>query len=416
MDNNQKASKRFEFLLVLSVVFLSMDTLIFGTNADPKAKVLLVAITGIITIYLIVCRWMKNGYYIVSRNNFSILYCLIFLLMLSQLKSIVFQGSGIEVQYLYNYIIIVFVFEVSRIVTVSSFIRKYVDVMCMLAGVAIALYIFDALDIIGRIPSIKLINRSGYRFYYFGIGAVLEHMQYYTVRAYGIFREPGVFSIYLCIALCILLFFTEKIDIKRLLLLSMAVVLTFSTAGYIIFVAEMILFTMTQTVKKSERYLKLSVFVIAFVFIVVAMGRLYNDVFGKLHTENDSLNSRTYSIVSGFMLSIKAPFLGNGWNYITNNFGEITQQTLGITNVSFTNTYLRMASTYGWIFTLIMLIKMYSFFRNNINTIRTKYPSFFSTVLFFLWLVMFSNEGMMLNPLLYMWMFSKEKNNGIESI
>lgn len=408
MNSNLKMSRRVEYICVFLMVYLSMDTLLFGTNENPYANIILVCLTGVITIILFFRRWAKTGHIVNSKRSFQRLFVLIFVLILSHIKALLLNGQGVDIQYIYNYLVIVFVYELSRTISAKAFCEKYINIMTLIAIASVLLFCVDSIGLMEKLPSLTITNASGFRYYHFGLSAMMEHVQYQIIRAYGIFREPGVYSVYLCIASGLILFFQKEVSFGKLGILSLAIILTFSTAGYIVLAAEVFLFMCLKTKSKRELYIKIFVTVIVIVFAVTAMDKIYGKVFGKLHVENESLNSRLYSIISGVDFSLKAPLLGKGWKFVSSNFEATTRQNYGIANVAFTNTYLRMAATYGWLYTAIMLKNIWCQIRSGLAYIRPHVPKALPICIFAIWLLMFSNEGMVLNPLLYIWMFERE--------
>lgn len=406
MINRLKVSNFAEYVCVFFTVYLSIDTLLFGTNVNAYARIVLVGLTAALSFFLFVRRWMKSGHIRISRKDSFTLLFMLGILMVSHLNALLFHGAGIEGQYIYNYLLIVYMFEIGQLLGLEEFCHKYVNVMTFLAGFALMLYCADVVGLAEKIPSLHMTNTAGIGFYHFGFGATMEHLPYHTIRAYGIFREPGVFAIYLGIATGLLFFFQKRLSLTKLLILSVAMIFTFSTAGYIILLAEIAIFIMMKSDNKRELCAKIVICTLLIVAFIVLEG-LYDTVFGKFHVENDSLNSRIYSVISGLDFSVISPVLGCGWEYVSNNFEAVTYDKYGIKNAAFTNTYLRMAATYGWIYTVFMAQKIYILIRNGMRG-RTRYfPVFFSVCAFLLWVVMFSNEGMVLNPLLYLWMLNR---------
>lgn len=409
MNGYREKNAKLEYFCVISFIFLSIDTLLLGTNRDSRANTILVVLTAFITIVLFIRKLITIEHLEMARREFVCVMSMLFLLMTSQIKALIINENAVENQYLYNYILIVFVYEIGQIVSLESFRTKYVNVMALLAVAAIILYVADILGILNFFPSIIVTNTGGFQYHYFGVGAMMEHMQYFAIRAYGIFREPGVFAIYLCTAIGMELFFSKEIGIAKVSILSVALILTFSTAGYIVLIALISLYFLLRVRNKREFYFKLFIVIIAIVFSAFFLDKVYNQVFGKLHVKNPSLDSRVYSIVSGLEFSIRAPLLGLGWNYVSSNFEKSTMNRYGLGGVAFTNTYLRMAATYGWIYTLIMLNNIFLFFKRALKKNRPYNSKSVALCLLMIWIIMFSNEGMVLNPLLYLWMLNEEK-------
>src|SRR5690606_563550 len=90
----------------------------------------------------------------------------------------------------------------------------------------------------------KIVNEMGQTFIYFifGGGMVRFIGRGQIFRSSSIFWEPGAFSIYICLALYFELFVIKNKSLKRIIVLILSLITTFSTTGYIVFMFMIVIF------------------------------------------------------------------------------------------------------------------------------------------------------------------------------
>lgn len=385
-------------IAVFLLTFCSMDTLLFGTNGNDRWQFYLVcallAYEGIMLLHY---------YYSEKRNlrfrsaTILVSVAFILLLVLTQIMALLNGSYAMEIQYFYHILLLVVVVTVVHLVSRSQFTDAFIDVMRVYGIAAIILFLLEKTGIAYHLPSYKMINTSGYLYYHFGLGVVAAPREYVAVRAYGIFREPGVFAIYMCVALYFELFFRKNPRFLYVVTLGIAAILSYSTAGYIALGMYTALYVLLKPSRSNKELLgKVSVVIACSLLIVFGFSEeMQKEVFGKLFVENDSLNSRVYSIIGGFTYSLQSPLWGHGWKQVINEFANYMSSAYGLTNISFTNTYIRMACTYGWLFSLLALYGVWRF-HNRVTKAKG-----LAVLLFLCWIIIFSNENFLLNPLIY---------------
>ena len=95
-----------------------------------------------------------------------------------------------------------------------------------------------------------MVNTSGMSFYNLFI-VVIPKIYYYSsimVRNFGLFREPGVYQMYIILALIIQLFIFSKPNLKITIMYILVLISTFSTTGYI----ALLLLLGTYMVKRNK--------------------------------------------------------------------------------------------------------------------------------------------------------------------
>ena len=189
-------------------------------------------------------------------------------------------------------------------------------------------------------------------------------------RNWGIFYEPGMFAFYLNLALYLLLFKSESINKKMLLFLSIALITTFSTSGYITFGLMFIALVLKNKKNSVINYMKNNKKII-FLFIVMIIGVVvffitnpnnwlfFSSKFSEIGNKSIS-NGSGYSREKAMYLALEAiklrPLTGISSSGISQFFDG---------NIS-TFTPLQWFATYGLLYGLIcnVLLLYYAIDKN----------------------------------------------------
>ena len=185
--------------MVSSILLLTLSVLIYLFNTKPLAKS-------------------------------QILNCLIILsfIMFSMVVNRSFASIDIR-----TVVIVISSYLVIQSLSYEDFLKKYTDCIMVIALFSIAAYFLYkvAPGAFGAFPR-QLWRNHSVLFVNLWLSVVPVGMQDYF-RNFGIFYEPGIFQFYLNIALLIELFSNKKINVFRVLVLTVAVITTLSTNGYI---------------------------------------------------------------------------------------------------------------------------------------------------------------------------------------
>ncbi|MCM3636545.1 O-antigen ligase family protein [Sporosarcina luteola] len=231
-------------------------------------------------------------------------------------------------------------------------------------------------------------------------------------RLFGMFRESGVFQIFLNTAIIMELFLRKgRVRFFKLSVLLAGLILTFSTPGYLATILILISYTFFSKKKISEKEKKS---IIAGVMLLVVMLLvLYfsnstfsdgiNNAWTKLTNKESSYLGRTTSIIVELKLWSEKPIFGYG---IQEGF-ELSK-TAGMETLGFymfnTSTITGLLVTFGGIFTLILVLMLLAFsLRLKTNFIG----AFLITIGIF---IMISSQLMMYNAYFYALLFISIKN------
>ena len=316
------------------------------------------------------------------------------------MTTLLVNTDGEIIKYAYNLFILIMGAFFVRFINKERFCNAFIGIVYYIALWSIVLFVLwlVAPSIVQLFPSIR--NENGIKYYYLGLGFLEDLNQGVLPRMYGIFREPGVFTCYLTLALIMQLFFLREINLKRVAIMCLASLLTFSTAAYILLLLLFVVYFAKQFFnsnphKKTIRLLLIVTIIVTVVFFVIGPEKVMSVVFNKLNVENSSRDSRFASIYANFLMFLENPIFGKGWNFVEDNFINfaVTGVYKGTHN---TNTFMKLLALYG-IFTFVGVIgALMSFF------IRESKSFIWGILITLIWIVALSNEDMTVNILLYL--------------
>lgn len=150
------------------------------------------------------------------------------------------------------------------------------------------------------------------------------------MRAYGIFREPGVYQMYVILAMLICLYIKKKF-LTDILIYSLAVLTTHSTTGYIclVLVYGVMILKMLSVKNRKTIIILLGVFAVG----LLVSPRLISNIVAKFTAtggDAHSWMSRAASFASNIYLWSKNPLLGIGMNGVAENFAYVTKNVFGL--------------------------------------------------------------------------------------
>ena len=393
-NDNQESS--IGFFSVLIILYFSQDTLLFGTNKSNTLFWLKNIVLLLLCLHLI-CK---------SANNRSTIHkksLLIFVLLsIFSLTTFILSADD-PTKYFFEILTFFTALLISTLLDFQKFKLYYVKAVLSIAIFSIfvsVIYLF-AYPILSTFPIIE--NKSGHSFYYLFFSLAMIPTPYIPYRNYGIFREPGVYAIFLAIALVFELFGGMRINIKRMSILVLTILTTLSSAGYILLILVLAVFLLTKqngVVHNRLKYLMAAFLLVAGILLLFD-DSIYNSVFDKFHSTNSSTNSRIGSIlvnVQIFFDNIKHMFFGAGYGYVEQNFKRISV-ICDIIASDNTNTILKMLAVHGIWFTLICGVMIYKFWQ------RFSRNKFLVVTLCSLFVIALSNEDIIFNLFIYILVF-----------
>lgn len=346
-------------IMTIVVIVVSDDTLLFGTNLNSSfldAKYII-----IISIFclLLIRAFVKKIH--ISVNAFLIALTMMLLLIISSALNNDFRFG-----YFYRCVLIMTGLLFTSFISFHDFAYYYDKVMRFLAIASlIGFVLFIAFDtVLDLFPLI--LNSSHMEFYNLFLTVIPKYSGGFA-RNFGIFREPGVFQMFLIIGLLFQMFVLKKSSIKVQIVYIVALVTTFSTTGYIALIFVGVLYFIKRNNFKEEKKSK-AIIIICLLLIFTYLSLFtdfiyieeYGSVFGKLTDSNSlTVGARVASVVVNLRLFLNSPIWGVGVTNVDTQFAPLAQNILGVYTIHNTNTILWQLAAYGAIFTLLWVYGIY---------------------------------------------------------
>jgi len=379
--------KYINFLLLI-IIWINEDTFMFGVNENYA----FVASKFILYAVLIVFLLFKNfkRYHLYSIIILLVLFCLI---LMTALINSDFSGG-----YIYQVMIFILSYLLVREINFKIFTKLFCIFIYYLSLISIFCYLLVILipAVVDYFPMIS--NIVGNRVYNLYLCVIYEGDGYSMIRNTSIFREPGVYMIYVNLAIIFSLFYHEIVNKKYLFIYCIAIITTMSTAGIII--TGFILF-MSFLIDGNSYSKRDNLFAVVFILLSVAYfiynKELAGQVFGKLSSssnENVSSLARVVSLFIPMIIFIYNPLFGCGLKSFTTEFTNYSISYFGIpflADGTSTNTITNLFATYGFVLGIIFLVGLYRFAKKNVINNNKK---IIIILLFIILLAMFSNEDM----------------------
>ncbi|MDY4935563.1 MAG: hypothetical protein SO132_02175 [Candidatus Enteromonas sp.] len=255
--------------------------------------------------------------------------------------------------------------------TFKKLIKIFIVVVSIICSYSLLLYFCNFL-FYEPVHTSSFISTKGISYYNFAyIYFIITTL---PTRNCGPFWEPGVFATFITVAILCDCLFSKKINIFRIVLFSITLFTTFSTAGILIFIFAIPLILFVKNKKRIS--LCLLFFIVVFSIFLPLLSPIISDlpiigsIFGKFTSHNISLSTRILSPIYGLNIFIKSYGLGYGPNvfdkiyltYIENNANcESQTSTLGWMAGSFGFVGLLLFLLY-FVFLIVVLLKRKNLF------------------------------------------------------
>ncbi|MBO5857154.1 MAG: hypothetical protein J6Q87_02795 [Clostridia bacterium] len=347
-------------------------------------------IVGAAIFFLVITRLQKT---VLSNAFFSHLKRTFLVFVISLILPIIYGGYNIK-----QMIIMLAAWGIGYLFTLfvsyQEFKDTFISIILFLAVFSLATFVLGVI-LPGLIELLPTIEKNGTT-YYNVIFSVVSGSKFVT-RNFGIFWEPGAFSIYLNIALYLELF-ENKFNIKRILLLAITVLTTVSTLGIVCMVILFAVFLTTDKEVSSSRIKGLVVTAGAFGLILLILygGDYIYHAFNKLDmsgtTINESTAVRINAIVYPGSAFLENPILGVGYDdylFIQERFCQDMA----------TCSFINWLCLFGLVGGLIPIIGCIRFFTVNNHGMLTNFALFIFT------LILFSTENFIQLIFIYIILF-----------
>lgn len=384
--SRDKWKQRINLLLVFLLIYISEDTLLFGTNRDRRFfYIKIVFVVGLACVLFLADLFQKKRYY-------KSVLVLALVLAFNLVCTCLFWGETDNRNAYMLALLLLSVAVVNRMEK-AEFIRHYTGIMKFLALFSVGQYALFLLAYPVTLLAPQMFNINGYRFsnWIFTVSLNKEHYYIMPYRNWGIYREPGVYMGFLVLALMLEAFCKPKPKMLDIGILVAAIVTTFSTAGYFILVPLLLTYLLQSGIDGKKKFMGIlgiaAVLAAALICINAFEIPVYNWLFKKINVDGGSGDSRFGSVLSNLALFAKSPLLGNGWLGMAENSATIQNV---ITTHHNTNTLLMYFAIYGVVFGSVMLWGSIRFFTG----LRRGVAGWLMALC---WILALSNENLTLN-------------------
>ncbi len=408
--NKSKNVDKLIILLYIILIITSKDTLLFGTNINRTAIwygfMFQMIVLHVLTIYLLF------EYYKLNYKSILIALLLMILIMVAGLNDNYFTLG-----YFYKMLLIIVSLLIASLKPISFFLVNYEKIVRVLALVSIVGYVSYLLfanlsalfPIVVNSGEMRFINLYVVMIPDYGFPGVL-------IRNWGIFREPGVFQIYLNMALLIQLFYLKKVSVKAVIIYIVAIITTYSTTGYFIMALMVMFYFFYKQYRWNKSKLSIIIFLIASITIIytqfpTALSYGWHSVVSKLFDlSNESTTARISSFNVNFYIFASSPLIGVGINQVNELYPQISMLLNGIMSKDNANMIFKNFATFGFVYGMIWLVALWRFCENFGNSISVRIIAYLS------FLIIFSFQDMSWSFLPYILLFyGVNMHNNLES-
>lgn len=348
-----KSTNRLANLFVFLCVFV-VDAMSIPLSQEIKVVLLTIVCAGVVL-------WDLGQRNYLEKKEFIWVIFPTLLLLVTQ-----FMSWDLTLSYECKILMMYAGYIITRRVPFEMFQEKYLRIIYIICIISLVCWLIGLLGI----PIWNWLPSSGegkYRTLFFH--AFNVYKGYISERNNGPFWEPGVFQIYINVALIFLLFNNQKINKKYLLVYLFALLTTISTTGYISFaiIALAYVYDKGKSIKVCHVFFILGLLLGAYYYISIN-DELYSKLFGKF--EEGSSNNASYVIrvnemafyyeiwTSNFMSMLMGIGSTSAYEYAINYHSFSDFKFVGSTL-----TTMRELASFGLLFVMTRFVLMFKFFK-----------------------------------------------------
>lgn len=222
--------------------------------------------------------------------------------------------------------------------SMKNTLRILSDIICILSVISLFIYIIG--PVIGLINPTNTVylewGNKGNINSYFNLSFSIQRTSIMGLdlpRNTGIFTEAPMYALNLIIALIIQLFIIDKPSIKKIILLTISIITTYTAIGIATATASIIIFFFVNREKYNNKKNLLKKIIISVISIMLIVGSIY--IFVERKTNTESYSIRTDDFKACFLAWLEAPIFGNGYQYedaIINHMSNFRMHNVGVSN------------------------------------------------------------------------------------
>lgn len=368
-------SKNKVFFLTLFVTIISEDTLLFGTNSNS----MFIAIRFVLYIVFLILFFNRAWRHLDKRASIFTFIIIGIIIMT------MFINADIRNGYLLQLLGILLALKIISAVRFKPFLENLSKIIYFFSIVSIVFYILISFlpSMLNKLPTISNYAEVDFATILFSNIIKKEGL----LRNSSIFREPGIFGIYLIICIIYEFFYTEKINLKRVLIFSISLITTFSTMAFLALGLIIIGYTLYNRNLKS----KISVLLCVALFIIFLLPLMSETIFSKFDSDSADFRStlsRISSIVVPAVMFYDNPF-GVGLSDFVSLYPNYSYMLFNVElkpDGEATNTLINTFAVYGLIYGVILLLAVWGLAR------QYGKPLLITMVIFGCYILIFSSQ------------------------
>lgn len=410
-DKSVNSLKLPHYIVLLIIIYISDDTFNFGTNENYTYLLAKYIVYLLLTLYLLSVTNLK--FLTILTKSSLVFYLIVFFIIITSFYN--FDVSG---GYIYQIWLFFLACLVINFYSQKQFIYIYLKLVYILSFISLFIFIISNISSSFFEMFPMQTNSAGANVYNLGICMVSFENTY--IRNMSIFREPGVFMIYLNFAVILELFFKEEINRRYLLVFILAVVSTFSTAAFIILGTILFAYLFIKSTKKvviKNKAIICGLIVLAALFIL-SSSQFYSMIFDKIGKDSigeGSSLARGVSVLANLNIFLENFLFGVGLKLYPLTFSKATLALIGLSLDigNNTNTITTILAVYGVFTGGLFIYMLLSFAKKTSNSLVIR------TLIFLVLIMFYSNEDMrysLMSATMLMWGLKSRENNSINNI
>lgn len=384
-DRSISNATRIDYIVVFLLVVISDACYWFESSGDETFNIVRFAFLFVFPFFL-----LFKYHPLINKKGVAVVGSMSAIILLS---SFINNGriKGGDITLIFT---LLSAFLVACVYEGNKFFLLYRNVILFLTGYSLFLWLFVA---VGIITPHSVYNIASAHLKSFG--GCLFNGDGFLTRNFSIFREPGVFSFFLCSSFMLECAQERRLQWKRLLLYVLGILTTFSTGGILVFL--LLIISKMFLDKSSSNFFFGAFLIIAIMIALPFVPDIQELVFGKLSNEdNVSRIARLSSFTIPINIIIKNPIFGCGLD----NFADIYIRQGGFLAFdvgvgSATNTILNATAVWGFVMALFYLLSYWRF-------TKILSGSSFKRIIFFMcFMALLSNEDLRFTMMTYIFPF-----------
>ena len=384
----------FPTIIMLLFFICSSESLIVGTNSSQLAWIIYTTVHYVVFALLAIRMMTQKSLHI---NLLFLVASMIILMVVNFMAS---SGSNKISTYIHICMVIINAWLIVEQFSFDKFANVFENAIFLMAVYSLIIYVIALLapQIIRSLPVIT--NIAGNRYYSAGLAIISENglNSGSLFRSFGVFREPGMFQLFLKVAFCIYLFRQKGNSVFKIAVYILTILSTVSTTGIIAMLLIFVIFTIASDTKRKG----LIVFILSASIILLYWLSLSYDIFSnaisKVENENDaSTIARLYSFIANIKIWLSYPLIGSGMSVNGVMFPKIILSATKNEVADNTNTYMYILSCFG--------ILPFSIFVTGLYRVAKSIMSKCSILLFLVFLILLAGENLIYSSFAWIFVF-----------